>query len=270
MNENIKAEFRKASQEELGGEATHLGITGPKKKGVATGQAWDDLLATYILNDPARYAKKSKSAKEEQIRDEAAAAAVRKALQKKYEGFQLLDVRFPLYGYMKGPKHRSVSEVYLWQGEADAVAHYKGKYVIVDWKMVEILNYWEKEPKAFGAHLHQCIVYARLLRLHLQLDYLPPILIVAIDSVYGESIRPGLFTDYPKASKDALEEFAWSKEKPEPALQVPIGSKLLKREVNELVKGKVSPDMRRTDLFDPAATLQDLMSAFGLRELEII
>ena len=108
-------------------------------------------------------------------------------LLKEVFGIDLLVSHMQLYGYMYS-KEESSPQVYYWQGDADAVGWYENKnteehgYVIVDWKVVELLNYWEKDKNAFGKHLYQCLVYARLLQLHLKLKYLPSILIVPISN----------------------------------------------------------------------------------------
>lgn len=102
-----------------------------------------------------------------------------------------LESEFPLYGYMKSKSELS-QEVYLWQGNADAIGLLYNKkrkrfeYVIVDWKITrDLLGFWDS-PKTFGMHLHQCLVYAKLLKIHLNLYYLPSVLIVPISSDNGK------------------------------------------------------------------------------------
>ncbi|KAJ7331253.1 hypothetical protein OS493_020038 [Desmophyllum pertusum] len=100
-------------------------------------------------------------------------------------------------------KEKLSPEVYFWRGDADAIGWGYNKerkqyeYVIVDWKVQrDLLDFWEKS-EAYGKFLHQCLVYATLLQLQLDLDYLPAILIVPISSDSGQHIYPGLFLDYP-------------------------------------------------------------------------
>ena len=132
-------------------------------------------------------------------------------------GINVFDSHFPLYGYMYS-KTEELPKVYLWQGEADAVGWYKdkqgvGRYVIVDWKVLDILDFWKKNKDAYGKYLHQCLVYARLLQLelqlHLELEYLPHILIVPISGKSGQDIHPALFVDYPEKCKEMLKNLEW-------------------------------------------------------------
>ena len=108
-------------------------------------------------------------------------------------------------------------KLYLWQGEADAIAYsWKLKdYVIVDFKVVDnLLDYWEKKTDLCGKHLHQCLVYAKLLQLHMGFRYLPRSLIVVIDKVTGMKGYFPLFEDYPKECAKKLDEYEWFKEQP--------------------------------------------------------
>lgn len=57
-------------------------------------------------------------------------------------------------------------KIFLWQGEVDVVGFYgnsseEGKYVIVDWKVVDILEFWNKNLDVYGRYLYQCLVYVR-------------------------------------------------------------------------------------------------------------
>lgn len=124
---------------------------------------------------------------------------------------------FPLYGYMYSKTEES-PEVYKWQVDNGAVGWYQdkqgiGRYVIM--KQVEVLEtevpeFWLKHPDAYGKYFHQCLVCARLLQLHLNLKYLPHILIVPISGETGQSIYPGLFCDYPVKCKEVVESFEWT------------------------------------------------------------
>ena len=81
------------------------------------------------------------------------------------------------------------------------------RYVMVDWKVLDILNSWEKNKNAFGKYHHQCLIYARLLQLHMDLDYLPHILIIPISSITGKDVYLALLWDYPEECKQAIESF---------------------------------------------------------------
>ena len=88
-----------------------------------------------------------------------------------------LDSKFPLFGFMRevATNEKKHSKLYLWQGEADAIAFSEvlEKYVIVEFKVVDnLLNYWKRKTDLCGKHLHQCLVYAKLLQLQMNLHYL--------------------------------------------------------------------------------------------------
>ena len=111
----------------------------------------------------------------------------------------------------------------FWDGKADAVGLLEGedryKYVIVDWKGTGSTSnsFWEHgddPPAPYRDHLTQCLIYARLLKMHLRLDYWPPILIVPYN-FDKEYIHPRLFTDYPDESKEAIEKYQWSTNPPQ-------------------------------------------------------
>ena len=119
----------------------------------------------------------------------------------------LLDGHYPLYGYASDETD-APPQVYFWHGETDAIGQYKDnkgeeRYVIVDWKVLDILNSWEKNKNAFGKYLHQYLIYARLLQLRMDLDYLPHILIVPTGSIPGKTST--LRWDYPEWCKQAIE-----------------------------------------------------------------
>ena len=129
-----------------------------------------------------------------------------------------------IIGYMYRKTEES-PKIFLWQGDADAVGRYKDssgkeKYVIVDWKVLDVLEFWKKNTDAYGKYLHQCLVYARLLQLHLELDYLPHILIAPINGVTGNEIYPALFCDYPEKCTDQIDSFEWSTTVPKPAKKI--------------------------------------------------
>ena len=58
-----------------------------------------------------------------------------------------LDSKFPLFGFMRevAKDEKKHPKLDLWRGEADAIAYNRnlGKYVIVDFKVVDnLLDYW--------------------------------------------------------------------------------------------------------------------------------
>lgn len=177
----------------------------------------------------------------------------------------------PLYGYMYRQEKLS-PRVYYWDGEADAVGWYyntkkeQNEYVIVDWKARELLDYWNGSS-ALGHHLHQCLVYARLLQLHLDLSYLPSILIVPISKNNGRDIQPGFFYDYPHECKSFLDEqLTWSIEQPKPLRNIydefPFNP--------TLNVGVVSGDMLLKNLFAEEAKVKDLLEVFDWNGLKVI
>ena len=193
-------------------------------------------------------------------------------LRQIYELFDIvfLDSHFPLYGYVYSKTENS-PKVYLWQGEADAVGWYKDssgneRYVIVDWKVVNTLDFWEKNVDAYGKYLHQCLVYSRLLQLHLKLGYLPQILIVPISGETGQDFHPVLFYDYPEKCKEKIESFEWSTALPEPPKKISGKWPLFK---NSLPVGKVDENMPLTELFHTDAKVSDLLEEFGWQSLEV-
>ena len=129
-----------------------------------------------------------------------------------------LESKFPLFGFMADvvteEKH---PKLYLWQGVTDAIAYSTEleKYVIVDFKVVDnLLDYWQSKTDLCGKHLHQCLAYAKLLQLHMGLDYLPPSLIVVINKFTGIDGYFPLFQDYPDECKEKLDEYDWFTKQP--------------------------------------------------------
>ena len=90
---------------------------------------------------------------------------------------------------LRGFVSRASESVKLWNGRADAVgllelqSGERYKYVIVEWKGTKRKGnvFWEfgtDPPLPYREHLQQCLVLARLLKMHMSLDYLPPSLVV--------------------------------------------------------------------------------------------
>ena len=255
---DVKNEFRK--------NETRYGVTswgggGKSGKGNTVGQHWDKVLREIIQ---AEYQRKDKT--QNDTKGELS------LLEKLSELFKIkfLDSHFPLHGYMYSKMEKS-PKVYLWNGDADAVGWYtdssgNGRYVIVDWKVLDILEFWENNPDAYGKYLHQCLVYARLLQLHVELDYLPHILLVPINGMTGKEMHPALFCDYPEMCKAQIESFEWSDTLPEPPKKISETSPLLKPSSQV---GKVSEKMPLTELFNEEATVSHLLEEFGWHSLEV-
>ena len=189
-------------------------------------------------------------------------------LQEIFKTFRinLLESHFPLYGYASDETD-APPQVYFWHGEADAIGWYwdqerRVRYVIVDWKVLDILDFWEKNKDAFGKYLHQCLIYARLFQLHMRLDYLPRILIVPISSITGEDIHPALFKDYPDDCKEAIESFKWSVELPKHTMKVRGGRPFEK-------KGTVDRKSPLKEILHKDASVGEFLDALGLTSLEL-
>ena len=231
--------------------------------GNATGIGWDKKLSDYIkkLKSEGQLFSKSRGSRN----DETVEFYLLQAIFKTFH-IHLLDGHFPLYGYASDETD-APPQVYFWHGEADAIGLHvnsegRGRFVIVDWKVLDILDFWEKNKDAFGKYLHQCLIYARLLQLHMKLTYLPQILIVPISSITGEHIHPALFKDYPDDCKEAIESFKWSVELPKPTMKVRRG-KPFRRE------GRVDRESLLGDILDMKASAGDLLDALGLASLEL-
>ena len=122
-----------------------------------------------------------------------------------------------LRGFIYPKDEDSFPNLNCWNGRADAIGWLEGddyKYVIVEWKTARstLDSFWINKPAGDG--FTQCFVYARLLKLHLSLDYYPPILIVPFNSE-REYMHPRLFTDYPDQFKEAIEKYQWSTSPPQ-------------------------------------------------------
>ena len=139
---------------------------------------------------------------------------VHKFLKDNFKVSLLPDIKdVPLTGFIYRKDEDSLSDLnYYWDGKADAIGLLEGeddyKFVIVDWKTArsKLNTFWENKPS--GDYFTQCFVYARLLKLHLSLDYCPPILIVPFNSE-KEYMHPRLFTNYPDQFKEAIEKYQW-------------------------------------------------------------
>lgn len=179
----------------------------------------------------------------------------------------LLEADFPLYGYVyEKAKKRPI--IFLWKNlKADAIGwdHQNKKYVVVEYKLSNDVETFWRSAETYGYFLHQCLVYARLLQLHMNLADLPRILLVPISNRNGRDILPGLFHKYREECKAALEKYCWSKVLPTPPQKIraqwPFRS--------NLAVGCVEEEMSLNDLFDENATVKDLTEAFAMNSLEV-
>lgn len=256
MNKTIKENFRQflSTPDEII-TLEEAGKCGPPYDNVL-GNYWHKFLSNRI---------KGKEIEEE--KDARVADSLFQKVKSEF-GIVLLDSEFPLHCYIYDGE-----EVYFWKGDADAIGWYynerrgQHEYVIVDWKVQrDLLGFWKKSD-AYGKFLHQCLVYARLLQLHLDLDYLPAILIVPISSDNGQDIYPGLFYDYPDDCKNTINQYSWSKKQPEPSQKIKKTNKVLKDSVEN---GVVIEEMLLTELFAEGAKVKDLLKAFDFKALEVI
>ena len=201
--------------------------------------------------------------------EELAAEQLVLSLQEQFD-VKLLDFDFPLYGYVYN-KEEKAPNIYLWQdAEADAIGWYydenseRNKFVIVEWKVCDLVEFWNKST-TYSMYLHQGLVYARLLQLHVKLDYLPPILLVPISFSNGQDIQPGLFYDYPDECKEAIERDFWSTTLPKPPLV--IQPKLPFKPTLE--DGPVDGEMQLKDLFAAGTKVKDFLKALGYSSLQV-
>ena len=265
--------------EEQEQEQKHKNTGTQEQKHKLNGHEWDKLLSDYIktVNTPpsTKDLATIPSTKDPvtMLSTTSAKDLVAK-LSEIYPGLKFLDSKLPLYGFMQDrdtDDKRMVAQSYLWQGEADAIALYNGKYTIVDFKVVDyISDYWKTKTDLCGKHLHQCLIYARLLQLHMELDYLPPSLIVVIDKFTGFQFYPPLFEDYPQKCKDKLdEEYDWSKEPP-PTKALSIRVNKDGRVFSKDKSGIIDPHLLLKDLLNHEATVKDLLDVLGFECLKLI
>ena len=181
-----------------------------------------------------------------------------------YFGINILDKHFPLYGYASDETCRCIAKSsFLTRRSWRNWLCYKDpkmgieRYVMVDWKVLDILNSWEKNKNAFGKYHHQCLIYARLLQLHMDLDYLPHILIIPTSSITGKDVYLALFWDYPEECKQAIESFKWSLTLPKPTMKV-RGRRPF------LTEGRVDRSLPMRCFLDMDASAGELLGAFGI------
>ena len=160
------------------------------------------------------------------------------------------------YMYKKGEQWR---ELYFWNGKADAIGwdEVKKKFVIVEWKVREVNE--SEDVKVFKPFLFQTLVYAKLLKLLLNLDYLPSILIVLIDGQSGKKVHAGFF----EAPDSLGDEYVWCDRKPELTIEITPGP-LFRKGLDKVEEG-----MLLRDLFSDNATLEDLQNFFKTPPLKV-
>ena len=228
------------------------------RSGNGVGIAWDGNLSAKIkmITAKKRWLKK-KNGKKEYTTEEIFG----------YFGINILDKHFSLYGYASDETD-TLPKVHFWHGEADAIGWYKDpnmgieKHFTVDWKVLDILNSWEKNKNASEKYLHQCLFYARLLQLHMDLDYLPHILIVPISSIPGKDIYLALFWDYPEECKQAIESSKWSLTPPKPTMDV-------RGQRPFLTEGHVDRSLPLRYFLDMDVSAGELLDALELDSLEL-
>ena len=189
-----------------------------------------------------------------------------------------LDSKFPLFGFMRDSKKQP--KMYLWQGIADAIAYSRKlkKYVVMDLKVVNNLSdYWQSKTDLCGKHLHQCLVYAKLLQLHMKLDYLPPSLIVVVHRATGKEGYFLLFKDYPDECKERLNDYEWFKTpkvkrrplKIEPNAHLETNN-LFRQHIKGLRAASLKPEIPLRKIFKETATVEDLLKALGYDSLQLV
>ena len=264
MNPSIKQEF--LVRGEINEIITEFSLTTYERPG----HKWDALLSNWIKRNRFTVIRNSSTLKDEEV-----AHRLISCVEQQHD-LTFLDSKFPLFGFMKkvAKDQEKHPKLYLWQGEADAIAYSRnlGKYVIVDFKVVDNLSdYCEKKTDLCGKHLHQCLVYAKLLDLHMKLRYLPPILIVVIHKVTGKEGYFALFKDYPKESYKKLDEYEWfTKQPPKRPLKIHNPEKLL--DPIYIFNNDITRDTLLKDLFfNSGATVKDLFEdLLGYDGIEIV
>ena len=257
INQDIKNEFNL----QLVGLPNEEAIKFSTRGYIGNGQQWDKLLSDFIKNPNTKEVTEEVTVVKELI------ARVKEI----HNGLEFVDSKFPLFGFMRDREsdERKMPKSYLWQGEADAIALYEGKYTIVDFKVVsDLADYKKTAYDLYGKHLHQCLVYARLLQLHMGLDYLPPVLIVVINKPTGCDLYLPFFKEYPLNCKDRIKRFEWSVTQfPEkPPLNIDKNENLFQ---NSDFEGTVSSDQLLNALFKSEAKVKDLLDAIDRGSLNI-
>ena len=265
MKPSIKQEF--LVRGEINAEITEFSTTTYQRPG----HEWDALLSNWIKRNRFPVHPISPS----QTLQEKVAASLISNVELQHD-LTFLYSKFPLFGFMRevAKDQKKHPKLYLWQGEADAIAYSctLEKYVIVDFKVVDnLLDYCEKKTDLCGKHLHQCLVYAKLLQLHMKLHYLPPCLIVVIHKVTGKEGYFALFKDYPEECYKKLDGYEWFIEQPpKRPLKIHNPEKLL--DPIYIFNNDITRDTLLKDLFfNSGATVKDLFEdLLGYDGIEIV
>ena len=261
---------------------------------VANGEKWDDSFADFITRKSRDYTKSDSSVPKSSVSDSGESdsdesdggerdspipidVAVEQLVivVEGQHDLRFLDKKFPLFGFMRdaATDTKNHPKLYLWRGEADAIAYSRKlkKYVIVDFKVVNnLLSYCDNRTVLCGKHLHQCLVYAKLLQLHMELEYLPPSLIVVIHQATGMEGSFPLFQDYPEECRDRLNQYEWFTEQPS---KRPLKIKSDEKLWHKNVKGKkreIPPDIPLQKIFEEKALVKDLLDVLGYDSLELV
>ena len=264
MKPSIKQEF--LVRGEINAGITEFSTTTYQRPG----HKWDALLSNWIKRNRFPVIPNSPT-----LEDEEVAHRLISCVEQQHN-LTFLDSKIPLFGFMReaAKDQKKHPKLYLWQGEADAIAYSCAleKYVIVDFKVVDdLLDYCEKKTDLCGKHLHQCLVYAKLLQLHMKLDYLPPCLIVVIHKVTGKEGYFALFKNYPIGCYKKLDGYEWFKEQPpKRPLKIHNPEKLL--DPIYIFNNDITRDTLLKDLFfNSGATVKDLFEdLLGYDGIEIV
>ena len=284
MSNDVRQSFK--SKNNPIADLVDLGVVGPKGSGTEVGKIWHKHVNKYIespnqqneslnqqnespnqQNESPNQQNESPNQQNEspkqQNKNPYGEAVIQKLKSKGsiVAGIEFLQTEFPLYGYMADVQN---SERCFWNGNADAIGWFEGNYVIVDWKAVDLLQFWNKNRHAYGDYLHQCIVYAKLFELHLlstQVKKLPYILIVPINNTTGKEIQPALFRELPQACTGHISNYSWFTERPDSLINVKkemITKDFRKKNSEELDNARVH------EVFNDGITVRQLLDEFSL------
>ena len=268
MPRDIKENFMKhVSPKETSNETSNETLKLPLKlpckgyigHGTEIGVQWHSTMKNYIHEN--NYSSDNDDDKKECARK--IAKGVIDTINGIIPNIKFLKSEFALFGYM------TRSDISFWNGKADAIGYYKGNYVIVDWKVVQSSYFHGKNLDVYGSYLHQCLVYARLLQLRLNLQTLPFIMIVLIDGENGDKIYPYMFETYPDECKKLLESYNWSVDEPSTGIEVHCGN-LIKPKCSFIEQGEVDDEIPLCKLFKKNAKVSDLRKAFDIPPFHLV
>ena len=256
---------------------------------------WHKLLAKWIkenrgagptlIHETSNQEDADESQEDAEIQQSASVAKGLISYIEREHDLRFYESEFPLFGFMRdvATNEKKQPKLYLWQGKADAIAYSRElkKYVIVEFKVVnDLVDYWKKKTDLCGMHLHQCLAYAKLLKLHMKLDVLPASLIVIIHKVTGKEGYFALFKGYPRECHEKLNEYEWFTEQPSKRpLKIVNTDKLLHETFHQYQREEEDEEQevevldrhttRLSDIFGENATVKDLLDSLGYDSLEI-